>query len=137
MFSGRQEFMGQSSVIGDQKETFCVFIQPSHREKIFSLFLRDQIYHCFVPFILCGGHHPRRFIQHIILQSGIGNLPSLHRHQIFSGVDLTLGIFHGRTVYLNRPFFYLFLYFASGPQTHICQKFVQSDHSHYISLQPG
>ena len=74
MLFGRQEPVGQVSVIGNEEKALCIQVQPSHRKQVLPFFIRDQIQDRGIFFILRGGDHALGLVEHIILHNSVGDL---------------------------------------------------------------
>ena len=129
-----QQTVCQISVIGDQKQSFCIFVQSSDREEVLSLLLFDQIDHRSISPVFSCRYHAGRFIQHIIFIRYIRYVPATNRHFITSLINLCICCFYYYSVNCCFSLTDLFFYLLAGSHTHLCQIFIQTHHLNTASI---
>ena len=117
--------MCKHSIVGDQKQSFCVLVETPYRKK--ALPVRWHIFHNgSVISVLCCADTACRLVQKIIdkLRCCADRLACQHDY-VFVRIDFKFRLLRRYPVDLNLSFLYKFLYFTSGSLPRICEKFVQ------------
>ena len=128
MLFRRKKLVCQRTVICDQKEAFCIFIQASHRKKsLSSVFLFNIVENRFISGVLRCADTARRLVKKIvyIFRCSMDLLP-VHNHLIFF-CYFQFRFLHRFPVNLHLTLLYVFFYLASCTCAGICQKFIQPD----------
>ena len=134
MLFRRQQIMGQTPVIGDEKEPLRVNIQPAHRKQVFSQGFPDKPHHRRVFPVLGGGHHALGLIEHIILHSGVSHLAPVHFYQVRFRVHLPVRVLYRLCVYPDPSLLHHILYLGTGSVSHLSQKPVKTHRSVFPAL---
>src|SRR5690554_6762368 len=80
MPSWGEELVSKFSIVGEEEKSFCIYVEPSDREKAeWFIKVRDQIYYRVVDIICSCGHNTARLIHHqIIVLLIMNDLPISH-----------------------------------------------------------
>ena len=122
--------MGQRSVVGDEEQSFCVFVQASYRKKppARSIFQKGQ--HGSGAFVFCGGDKTGGLVEHIIEKFGVSNRNAPADHGICFRTDFCFRLQDHRAVDGDSAFLQECLDLAACSEPGIRQKFIKTDCFH-------
>ena len=126
--------MSQRTVIRQQQQTGCIFVQPSNRKHA-ALFIagRQKIQHSFLFSVLCRGQHAKRLVHHQIYMRLIADHLSAKANLRGFRIYFFGGVPTHRTVNDNRTAFCRCRRFSAGTQSHRREQFIYSLCRHCIA----
>ena len=110
----RENSVGKISVVGYKHKAYCVTVKSSCRKKTVTVKLRrNKVNNGFLSFIVGGGNHTLRLVEHNINVLFIIKGLSVNCNYRCICINLYVGRFYCRTVNGDSSAFYHFLYIAS------------------------